>query len=262
MTEGSASPRRVLYTALIGRYETLNELTVDDPGITAICFTDDPDLRSDTWRIVVVEPAFPSDPVRSQRRLKVLGHPELHDFDEWMYIDNSVRLLAPPSRMLDACLSTHDLAIPTHSFRDTVQDEFEAVIWSRLDRAERVTEQLTHYRADWPGSLTTRPLWNGIILRRSTPEVAAWARTWWEHILRYSRRDQLSVIAALMACELPIHRIELDDRRSEYHEWPIITDRNEAMRQVAQPGPTGIAAARRALGAVRVRLRRSGRSSS
>ena len=234
MTGRPLHPRRVVYTVLIGRYETLNELTVDDPGITAICFTDDADLRSETWRIVLVEPAFPSDPVRSQRKLKVLGHPELDGFDEWMYIDNVVRLLTPPSRMFEACLAAYDLAIPSHSYRDTVEDEFEAVIRFRLDHTERVTEQLEHYRFDWPRSLATRPLWNGIILRRSTPEVAAWATTWWEHIMRYSRRDQLSVIAALMAHELPVHRIELDNSRSEYHEWLIATERNLVVRHVPQ----------------------------
>ena len=234
----------MLYTALICRYETLNELTVDDPGITAICLTDDPDLRSDTWQIVLVEPAFPSDPVRSQRRLKVLGHPELHDFDEWMYIDNTVRITGPPSSLLETFLEGHDLAIPTHSYRDTVEEEFAKVASAQLDHRDRLDEQLEHYRADWPGSLAARPLWSGIILRRTTPEVAAWATTWWEHIARYSRRDQLSIIAALMAHDLQVHRIEIDCFASEFHEWPIVTDRNTDVRHVRGDRLVGGAKAR------------------
>ena len=240
----SPAPRRVLYSTLIGDYETLNELTVDDPGITAICLTDDPDLRSDTWQIVLVEPAFPSDPVRSQRRLKVLGHPTLDGFDEWMYIDNTVRLTGPPSSLLETFLEGYDLAIPTHSYRDTVEEEFAKVASAQLDHRDRLDEQLEHYRADWPGSLAARPLWSGIILRRTTPEVAAWATTWWEHIARYSRRDQLSIIAALMAHDLQVHRIEIDCFASEFHEWPIVTDRNTDVRHVRGDRLVGGAKAR------------------
>jgi hypothetical protein len=243
----------VLYTALIGRYETLNELAAEDPDVTALCFTDDPDLTSTTWEVVLVDRAFPSDPVRSQRKLKIVGHPALADFDEWIYIDNTVRLLVPPSTLLDDHLQGCDLAIPTHSFRDTVEEEFVAVDQGRLDSHERVTEQLEHYRRDWPDTLAMRPLWNGIILRRNTPAVASWADAWWSHLLRYSRRDQLSVHAAAAISGVPIRRIDIDTRRSAYHEWPILTDRDDTHRFTDRPQKLDLTVLRR-----RIRSRLAG----
>ena len=68
--------RRALYTVLLGKYEHLNPLPeVAQHGVDAFCFSDDPDLRSSTWNIVHVAPVFALDSVRSQRLIKILGHP-------------------------------------------------------------------------------------------------------------------------------------------------------------------------------------------
>lgn len=54
-------PRRAVYTALLGRYEELNEQpTALNTDIPFICFTDDPNLVSETWQIHLVDPLFPS----------------------------------------------------------------------------------------------------------------------------------------------------------------------------------------------------------
>ena len=43
---------------------------------------------------------------------------------------------------------------------------------------------------------------------------------WWEHVLRYSRRDQLSLPLALKAAGLDPLVHGLDNRHSAFHEWP------------------------------------------
>lgn len=226
----SDNPRRVLYTTLFGRYEDLNELLIDDPGVPAYCFTDDPDLTSATWRIIHVKPMFPCDPVRSSRKIKVLGHEALEEFDEWLYIDNTVTLLSTPSEILAVFLAEHDLAIPTHSFRETVADEFDEVRAAHLDSDERVVEQLAHYEINYPTILTSKPLWSGILARRNTSAVHDWSVTWWNHILRYSRRDQLSVAVALQVTNLDFSRVEIDNFSSEFHTWPTFSARRLDVR--------------------------------
>ncbi|MEO8908191.1 MAG: hypothetical protein ABI310_08950, partial [Microbacteriaceae bacterium] len=60
--------RQAVYTSLLGGYEELNEQEIARSGATTfLCFTDDPGLTSETWEIVLVEPRFPLDTVRSQR---------------------------------------------------------------------------------------------------------------------------------------------------------------------------------------------------
>ena len=138
--------RRALYTVLLGKYERLNALPkIAQQGIDAFCFTDDPDLRSTTWKVVHVVPEFALDSVRSQRLIKILGHPTLDAYDETLFIDGTVRLKVNPNEILDAWLADADLALPEHSFRATLDEEFEQVIVGKLDSRERVSEQRDHY---------------------------------------------------------------------------------------------------------------------
>jgi hypothetical protein len=219
---------RGVYTALIGAYERLNEQPVAaTTGVPFVCFTDDPGLTSDTWKVVRVEPAFAQDPVRSARRLKILGHPSLADLDETLWIDNSVVLRASPDAIFDSWLDGADLAMPRHSFRDTLMDEFDAVVSAGLDDAARVYEQLQHYADVAPRVLGQAPLWSALIARRRTPAVGEFNALWYEHVLRYSRRDQLSVLMAMsLAPDLVVRAVEIDNYLSDLHRWPVKLDRD------------------------------------
>lgn len=225
---------RVTYMTLFGGYEELREVTLIDDNVDYICFTDDSSLKSDTWQIVIVEAPFPQDPIRSQRYFKICGHKNLLIYDEWLYVDNTVNLLSKPSIILDEWLNQSDLAIPLHSFRSTLQEEFDEVINLELDSDERVLEQLSHYRELHYEILETKPLWTGIIARRPNESVQKWGTIWWEHVLRYSRRDQLSVQVALAISGISFSALELDNNSSNLHEWPIHSSRKVEMRRSNQ----------------------------
>ncbi len=213
--------RRAVYTALLGSYEALNEAQVSTPGIDFVCFTDDASLRSERWRVVVVEPEFARDPHRSQRRLKILGHPELGAYDETLYIDNSVSLTGDPGEILDEWLAEADMGLARHSYRDSVAEEFAAVIASALDDHHRVAEQWDHYVDTIPHVINGPVLWGGMIARRRSDQVADACSTWFHHVLRYSRRDQLSLPAALDAHGVRPHISVMSNRLSQWHAWPV-----------------------------------------
>ncbi|MBK4346475.1 glycosyltransferase domain-containing protein [Lacisediminihabitans changchengi] len=222
----TAEPRRVVYTALIGRYEQLNEQPVAlETDIEFICFTDDEQLTSKTWNIRLITPRFPLDTIRSARYLKVRGPEILGDYDETLWIDNSVRLRATPNLLLDEWLRETDLAIPGHSWRTSVIGEFDAVAADGYDDPSRVYEQLIHYSTIVPAVLEEVPYWTALLARRRTSEVDAAMQLWWDHLLRYSRRDQLSVNFALRSSEVAVTRMVLDNSSSLWHEWPIRVDR-------------------------------------
>jgi hypothetical protein len=228
--------RRAIYTVLIGDYEELNELALGtEPGIDRLCFTDNKNLVSGSWKIVHVDPDFPADPIRSQRMLKIRGHSLLAEYDETLYVDNTVELLVPVSQILDTWLVGADVAIPTHSFRDAVIDEFQEVTSSGLDSRERFTEQLDHYQKEYAAALRQRPFWNGIIARRKSSSSAALGVAWADHVLRYSRRDQLSLTTAIQITGVEVKRIEIDNYSSPIHRWPTITKRKTEVRLSSLP---------------------------
>jgi hypothetical protein len=158
----------------------------------------------------------------------------LDQYDEWLYIDNTVRLLQTPSSILDEFLKGCDLAIPNHCHRSDLRAEFRVVQESCLDGFERIEEQLFHYEEHFPSSLNERPLWTAIIARRPTDLIRKWSEFWGQHVLRYSRRDQLSVLVALEVNNINFRRIEVDNFSSEFHLWPILNERKDSQRIYSQ----------------------------
>lgn len=224
------TPRRAVYTALLGEYEEISEQPVArESDVDFICFTDRDDLTSETWTIVQVELPLPFDLVRSQRHFKIRGHALLDDYDETLYIDNSVHLEADPAVILDSWLDGADFAVSRHSFRSRVIDEFDEIIRLNYDDAGRVNEQLLHYAEAYPDVLLEQPYWNGMLARRRTPEVAETMRIWFDHVLRYSRRDQLSANVAFSLGPVAVRAIDENNNVSPWHRWPVDVKRRASM---------------------------------
>lgn len=214
-------PSRAVYSTLFGGYESLNEAHVQQPGVDMICFTDDAALTSEVWEVVVVDPAFPLDTVRSQRLIKILGHERLRGYTETLYVDNSVTLKVPATELIGEWLADADIAIPLHSYRDTVADEFAAVVRHSLDELPRIIEQFDHYALSGIPIDRLKPYWTGLIARRPNPEIEAACREWALHVMRYSRRDQLSCRASGFGEDGPkVHEIAVDNFSSDFHLWP------------------------------------------
>lgn len=223
-----SGPKRAVYRALVGGYEQLREEEVaHDSDLPFICFTDDPELTSETWQIEVVEPRLPGDATRSARALKILGHPVLDGFDETLWIDNTVALSVPPDELFDTWLADADVAAPLHSYRTSVLAEAEVVIDSGLDEFSRVYEQVSHYLAQGRVGVDDNPHWTGMLARRRGPDVAHAMQMWWEDVLRYSRRDQLSFMPVMRARAVRLHSIPIDALHSALHEWPRAEGRDK-----------------------------------
>lgn len=231
--------RRAVVTSLLGGYESLGAQPVAAAsGADFLCFTDDPELSGADWNIVVCETPFPLDPSRSQRWFKIVGHPMLDDYDEVLYIDNSVRLRADPSGILRDWLDGVDAAFVEHSFRETVLDEFDAVLQIGLDDPARVHEQLLQYALISPEALQQRPSWNGMFAYRPGAALREVMMRWYWHVLRYSRRDQLSWNVVVPSSGLRVRRVQLDNHHSELHDWPMEVGRAPGASVIRRPtGP-------------------------
>jgi hypothetical protein len=231
--------RMVVYTAVLDEKQPLREAPLAaESDADFVCLTNDPTLRSDTWQVVPVDLRMPTDPVRSERFLKIVGHPVLEGYDRSLWVDNAVELQAPPESFVDDWLGDADVAAPVHTFYRSLLEEAEASVERGKDDHLRVFEQLAHYLRAWPTAVEANPHWTALLARRRTPEVDAAMQTWWEHVLRYSRRDQISFGVAMAASDVRVGSVPLPNLRSPVHRWPDgrATRAEEAVSE-ASPAP-------------------------
>ena len=232
----AAEGRDVVFTALFGRYEGLNEQPVTHASNARfVCFTDVPELASDSWEIRVVDPLLPGDPSRSSRFVKALAYREF-GHSRSLYIDNSVQLKDDPSSLLDSWLADQPIAMKAHETRQTVSDEITACLRYGVDAPSRLREQRTYYRQFLPEALAMRPFWGGMIARRPDAGLEQLMKVWFAHILRFSRRDQISLPAASLQTGVAIRKVFGLNSESEWHDWPVVTGRRHGQRIVTARG--------------------------
>ena len=135
-------------------------------------------------------------------------------------------------------LADAHVAAPLHTFYPSVLAEAQASIDLGKDDHLRVFEQLAHYVETSPAALEANPHWTGLLARRRTHTVETAMGLWWEHVLRYSRRDQLSFGVAMAAAGVWVASVPLANLRSELHRWPHgpQTRYGDQVRRAGRPG--------------------------
>jgi hypothetical protein len=221
----------VVFTALYGDYETLNEVNVPTSlNSRFLCFTDNPGLKSNTWEIVVTPAKVPGDSIRSSRAIKMLGYQDFPKGTRSLYVDNSVSLLASPNDILDNWLQSGPMAFMHHSTRATVRDEFFICSAYGLDNPSIIYSQYKFYKRRIPQILAEKPFWGGMIARVSDDSVDTFMNEWFAQYMRFARRDQLGINAAAALTGIPISAIEGRNDLAWSHNWPIVMNRKNEIR--------------------------------
>jgi len=180
----------VVFTTIFGGYDTLKDPIVYDKDMSYICFTDDPGLVSDVWEIRVVEPEIPDDSSKSSRFIKINAHKFLDDFKYSLYVDGTMILKS--KFLVPFILNGYKIAVETHPWRDCIYEEAKECI--RLHKVEPkiVNEQIEIYRQyKFPKHAGLYANW--MIAREHNDSVLAErCEEWWDHVLHYSTRDQIS----------------------------------------------------------------------
>ena len=227
-------PSRCVFTVVVGGFEELlDQPCAQGSEVDFICFTDSYEAESATWQTRLFKPRFPSDNARSSRWPKINPHLFLPEYEESLYIDASVRLRQKPEVIFEDLLPPGvGLTAMAHAYRDSVRDEFVAVKeGDALEAPWVLAEQLSHYEKHYPNSLEMKPLNGGFLLRRhKRPDVIRAMEIWYSHVLRYSRRDQLSFRIALQEAGLSPNVVELDIRDNKYSQWPVRSNRRRELR--------------------------------
>jgi len=181
----------VVYTAIFGQYDRLIEPIVHGNDIDYVCFTDNPSLASDTWRIQAFEPYLPGDTVRSARLHKICPHRFLGQYEYSLYIDGNMRLREVPNVV--AMLNGKTLAMERHRKRKCLYAEAEVCKERQLDRRTVIDQQIDAYRR--MGFPENAGLYASYMIgrRHNDRKLMILSEKWWEHVCLFSRRDQISL---------------------------------------------------------------------
>lgn len=186
----------IYYTAIFNNYD---ELTI--PEISSelktqarlICFTDNPELKSDIFEIVLVERKF-NDFTRENRYYKIMAHEVLPPHDLSIYFDGNIILKASFESIFEEANSDEkiQLSLLKHPFRDCLYEEGEACIKQKKDNVDIIINQLSRYQKEG------YPSHNGllactVIFRKNIDAVQNLCSAWWKEIESGSRRDQISL---------------------------------------------------------------------
>jgi hypothetical protein len=120
-----------------------------------------------------------------------------------------------------------------HSNRDTLVDELLAIVKWGLDDPARCVEQVNHYYLS-PHYPTGPLIWGGLLIRRhNSATVIQVMERWFSHVLRYSRRDQLSFGYVAKSLGFDYRALPLSNADSGYHVWPRGRSRHRVDRSVS-----------------------------
>ena len=218
----------VLYSCYYGAPESFNP-DVFGPALghfPCFIFSDDPALPVPDGVTLVHDPLLGLDPNRASRRAKLMPD-RYFPFTTWsIYVDNNARLIADPQDLIThtTLLGNYPIYAIRHPHRSCCYAEAKVCKRTQKDTVERIDGQMIHYSN--LGFRKNAGLLHGAFLIRdhNHPKLAALGQVWFEHVLRYSRRDQLSF--AFVAEALNVEPFYMDNalNGSVMFRWPIYID--------------------------------------
>lgn len=183
----------VIYTAIIGSYDSIQQpLEVDDEFeyiIFSDCITE---KRVGVWEIKRIEYTNPVQ-TKIARYIKTHPHILLKDYTCTLWVDATVVIKSKYiyKRIKELYEKGNVISALTHPERGCVYEEASAVLLNGFEKEDVVLNWVTHLRKElypWGNGLCETRL----LYRRQTEGVAQMNEEWWKCIDKYSRRDQLS----------------------------------------------------------------------
>ncbi|MDD3048721.1 MAG: DUF616 domain-containing protein [Bacilli bacterium] len=208
-----------LYTCIMGSYDSLTEISKKEDNIDYICFTNNKNLFSNTWKVICLENEEKLNDHLLSRKIKILGHPYILDnYDISIYIDGSISMKKSIKTFMKKYVSFKEYNFIgfVHSKRDCIYDEAKACIALKKDIQSKIELQMKKYRKE--GYPEHNGLIEATILFRklNDPLVMKTMKMWFEQVSKYSKKDQLSFNYCINKTGLKWGKIPLEVFNNDY----------------------------------------------
>lgn len=188
--------KSVIYTAISGEYDKLQNPGIIEKDIDYICFTDNKKIKSDIWEIRSLPDSIKYlDANRRAKYPKILPHKLLSEYDVSMWIDGNMKIIRPLYTLMRLNIEKFNIAFFKHpNNRRSLLDEINACLVLNKDNDEYLLTQYNYY-SKINGLMNLKFLYPccGFILRRhNNVYIKKIMESWWEQIINFSKRDQIS----------------------------------------------------------------------
>lgn len=189
MTENSI--RKVCYVAF---WDEVTRAAQEEEGHTI-----SEDLVIGLWRIILVSDLPFSDQRLNGKIPKLISHRLFPMARYSIWVDSKSQFRRDPLGVLEALLwrSNSSLALSEHGARSSLYDEAKAIVKKHKATPEEVEVQLDQYRRD---GIPDEKRFNGkkalaeasVIVRNHAPLTNLFMCAWFNEVVRFTSRDQLS----------------------------------------------------------------------
>lgn len=184
--------KKCLFTTIINQYDNLNEVKKIN-GWDYVCFTNDKNLKSNTWKIIYIDYTT-KDKIESSklsRFFKTNYHKYLSSYDFLIYADARMEVIGNLDLLLNR-LKGYEFSFMIHPEAKSIKEEMKRVLGGRLEKKEVIEKIKDRYEKNsykYDNGLFA----GGVLIFRNCENVKKFFLDWWYEIKNYSHRDQLSL---------------------------------------------------------------------
>ncbi len=187
----------VVYTCVVGAYDTIKEPIYINPNIDYVVVTDLEVKEDSIWRKIDISKLnIPSNMTNSQKNRYVKMHPHLifPDYEYSVYVDGSIRLMADIMPLVCEMGDISFLGMHKHPVRRKISTEMNAVLFSKknVDQYVLKNQVYNYYNQGYDDSYGI--LEGTVIVRRHNMlNCIKLMDSWWTEMKKYPTRDQISL---------------------------------------------------------------------
>lgn len=186
--------KKVAYTQIMGDYDDLKDPKVVSDGWDYICFTNNPSIKSNVWKVVQVDQDGLDD-ARLARKVWILNHQFVGDYDLSLMVGGQIEIRCNLDKFVKYNLPKDDhidMSLMKHPNRRGVYEEAIKIISKRLDDPEIVEKQINKYKKEGMPAKAGLVACGIIIRKHNRPNLEKHCELWWDMVKNWSKRDQLS----------------------------------------------------------------------
>ena len=218
---GKRKDKICVYTCITGNYDNIHEIENKEIGVDYLLFTNNKDIKSDTWKIIYIEDDS-LDNQRLSRKIKMLGHEIIdknYDISVWM--DASVTFKRSVKEFVSTYFDLYKAPFSAfvHHARNCIYEEAVACIRYNKDTKENVDKHIEFLKKEkFPLNMGLYEM-TVFIKEHNNKKVRETMKLWFDMVCNHSKRDQLSFVYCIWKTGMKVNPIELNVFNNSWFSW-------------------------------------------